>query len=174
MAAKIESKTTAIEKATDWGMLEEAGENVLQRFREDLKDIGSDLDMFKSRMAELLGTPMPRMMLPTWKPTVTPLDVEDTSISYKVHMSLPGVPKEFVEIKFLDQVLEIDAESKSMKESEEKNYVLRERNETEYHRRLSFPMPVLPEKADAKLEHGVLTVTVPKLKPAKEVRLKLP
>ena len=83
-------------------------------------------------------------------------------------MNLPGITKSQVSVRFLDQSLAIDAEASTDKESEEKNYVQRERQEARYHRLLSFSALVAPEKAEAKLEHGVLSVTVPKQKPAKK------
>jgi HSP20 family protein len=172
MAAKIEPKIATIEKPVEWSVFEEAGDDVLARFREDLRDIGMNLDLFQSRVGDLLGIPFPRIALPVGKQNATPLDLEETASEYKVHVNLPGVRKELVGLKFLDQTLEIEAESKEEKEMG-KNFVLRERKENKFYRRLGFPMPVAPEKADAKLDHGVLTVTVPKLKPAKEVRLRL-
>ena len=172
MAAKVEPKTI-VEKPSDWSMIEAAGDNILERFREDMREIGVDLELFQSRMENLIGIPLPRVYLPTPKGMATPLDIEETPTDYLVHMNLPGVPKELIGIKFHDQSLEIEAEAKAVKETEKKHYVLHERRETEYYRRLNFPMPVAPEKTEAKLEHGVLTVTVPKLKPAKELRVPL-
>jgi HSP20 family protein len=172
MAAKVEPKHI-VERPSDWNMIEAAGENMLERFRDDLRDIGLDLELFQGRMENLMGMPFPRVFLPTMKGMATPLDIEETPTDYLVRMNLPGVPKELVGIRFRDQTLEIEAEAKAVKETEKKHYVLHERRETEYHRRLNFPMPVAPEKTEAKLEHGVLTVSVPKLKPAKELRVPL-
>ncbi len=176
MAAKIEPKTRTLARPTDWNMIEAAGENMLDRFRQDLRDIGLEIDLFPSRMGNLWGVPFPRMTLPTWttwKEVTTPLDLEDMGTGYQVRMNLPGVPKELVGIKFLDQTLEIEAETKAVKETEKKNYVLHERKEAEFYRRVNFPTPIAPEKAEAKLDHGVLSVTVPKLKPAKELKVPL-
>lgn len=167
-------KTKAIERPMDWNLVEAAGENMLERFREDLRDIGLDIELFETRMGNMLRMPFPRMIPPMWKEDiVAPLDIEDKGSNYEVRMSLPGIPKEMVSIKFFDQALEIEAETKAVKETEKKNYVLRERKEAAYHRRLNFPTTIAPEKTQAKLDHGVLVVTVPKLKPAKELRVPL-
>jgi HSP20 family protein len=166
-------KTKTVERPMDWSLIEAAGENVLDRFQQDLRDIGLDIELFENRMGNLLRTTMPRtMMLPAFPGQIyAPLDIEDTGTDYLVRMNLPGVTKDLVAIKFLDQNLEIEAETKAVKETEKKNYVLQERAHAAYHRRVNFPTPVAPEKSEAKLEHGVLTVTVPKLKPAKELRV---
>jgi len=166
------SKVSPRERPMDWSIIETAGENVLDRFREDLRDIGLDIELFESRMGNWMQRPLPRPILPVGKPgIVAPLDIEDKGSHFEVRMNLPGIPKELVGIKFSDQLLEIEAEVKAIKETEHKNYVVRERLDTEYHRRVSFPSPVAPEKAEAKLDHGVLVVNVPKLKPAKELHV---
>lgn len=176
MEARTTPTTRHIERPLELGLVETAGENILERFRQDLRDIGLDIELFENRMGNLLRTPLPRLTAPVWREAwretgVAPLDLEDTGTSYQVCMNLPGVPKELVGIKFFDQTLEIEAETKSTKETERKSYVLRERKEAAYHRRIDFPTPVAPEKAEAKLDHGVLVVNVPKVKPAKELRV---
>jgi HSP20 family protein len=171
METKIETKAKAIEEPADWSTIEAAGEDLLERFREDLREIGLDLELFENRMGSLAAFPLPRLAFPALKGTASPLDLEETATNYQVRVNMPGVPKELVGIKFHDQTLDVEAEMKEAKETEKRSYVLRERRATEYHRRVSFPTPVTPEKAEAKLEHGVLTVTVPKVKPAKELRV---
>lgn len=172
MEARTTPTTRHLERPLETSLVETAGENILERFRQNLHDIGLDIELFENRVGNMLRSPIPGR--PLWREeTVAPLDVEDTGTNYHVRMNLPGVPKELVGIKFYDQTLEIEAESKATKETERKNYVLRERKETSYHRRLDFPTPVAPEKAEAKLDHGVLVVSVPKVKPAKELRVNL-
>lgn len=172
MEATPTPKVSLRERPMDWSIIEAAGDNVLDRFRDDLRDIGLDIELFESRMGNYLRTPTPRLIPPILKAGImAPLDIEDKGTSFEVRMNLPGIPKELVGIKFSDQTLEIEAETKAVKETERKNYVIRERLENEYHRRVNFPTPVAPEKTEAKLDHGVLVVNVPKLKPAKELRV---
>jgi HSP20 family protein len=174
METAIEPRVRTIERPLDWSLIEAAGENVLERFRQDLRDIGLDIELFETRMGNMLRTPVPRVPLLARKEEFVPaLDIEDTGTNYLVRMNLPGVPKDLVAVKFLDQNLEVEAETKAVKETEKKNYVLKERTEAGYHRRISFPTPIAPEKAEAKLDHGVLAVTIPKLKPAKELKVPL-
>jgi HSP20 family protein len=171
MAVESSSRLKTIARPMDLAMIEAAGENMLKRFHEDLRDIGLDIELFEDRMGQMLRGTTPWWVPTRWEETTTPLDLEETPTHYLVHMNLPGVPKEKVNVRFFDQNLEIEGESKAVKETERKNYVRRERTEREYHRLLSFPTPVVPEKAEAKLEHGVLVVNVPKQKPAKELRI---
>jgi HSP20 family protein len=172
MAVGRSSKPKTTERPMDLALIEAAGENMLERFRQDIRDIGLDIELFENRMGQMLSGPTPRWLPTRWgEDAPTPLDLEETPTHFLVHMNLPGVAKEHVTVRFLDQSLEIEAEAKAVKETERKTYVHRERMEAGYRRRLSFPMPVVPEKAEAKLEHGVLVVTVPKQKPAKELRI---
>jgi HSP20 family protein len=171
MAVGRSSKLKTTERPMDLALIEAAGENMLERFRQDLRDIGLDLELFENRMGTMLRSPTPRWLPTRWEESVAPLDLEETPTHYVLRMNLPGVVKEQVSVRFLDQSLDVEAEAKAVQETERKNYVHRERRETGYHRLLSFPTPVVPEKAEAKLEHGVLVVTVPKQKPAKELRI---
>jgi HSP20 family molecular chaperone IbpA len=173
MAVSI-PKVKTVERPMDWSLIEAAGENMLDRFQQDLRDRGLDIELFENRMRNLLRTGMPWMMMPAWQGQIfAPIDIEETGTEYLVRMSLPGIPKDLIAIRFFDQNLEIEAETKAVKETEKKNFVLHERAHAGYHRRINFPTMVAPEKAEAKLEHGVLTVAVPKLNPAKELRVPL-
>jgi HSP20 family protein len=155
--------------------LEEAGENVLERFRQDLRDAGFDMDLFENRLRNLMYTSLPRMtMLPRWYEKITPpVDIEETPTTYLVKTNLPGVPKDKIEIRFWGQNLDVKADVEPVKETTTKNYLYRERMEASFHRRVRFPAPILPEKTEASFENGILTVSVPKLEPAKEHRVRV-
>ena len=168
-APTSERKLKTREEPLDLSLTEIAGENVLERFRHDLENIGMDLEMFENRMGSLMRVPGLRAPTPRWGLSSTgPIDLEDAGTEYRVHVDLPGVQKEEAMIRFLDQTLEIRAEAQKVREGERKDFVYRERTDTSLLRRIEFPTPVLAEKSDAKLQNGVLTVTVPKQKPSKE------
>jgi HSP20 family protein len=172
MALEGSTRPKTTERPMELSLVEKAGENMLERFHQDLQDMGLDIELFENRMGKMLRDLSPRWLPAFWgAETLSALDLEETPTSYVVHMNLPGIVKDQVTVRFLDQSLEIDAEAKKAKEIERKNYVQRERQEAKYHRLLSFPTPVVPDKAEAKLEHGVLNVNVPKQKPAKELKI---
>lgn len=160
----------AIEEHLDLGLME-TGESMLEKFRQDLRDVGLDLELFESRLGRGLRPTGPRFPAVTGGLLWAPLDLKDTGSNYEVRLNLPGVRKNDVELKFLDQTLEVSAETAEEKETEHKNYVYRERAEAGFHRRVTFPAPIVSERSSAKLQDGVLTVTVPKQKPAKEHRV---
>jgi HSP20 family protein len=93
-----------------------------------------------------------------------PLDVEKTEESYRVSAELPGVDKKDISISYDDNVLTIGVESKESKESEERNFIHKER------RSLSMSRSVYLADADreqisAKMEDGVLIIEAPLAKP---------
>ena len=61
-----------------------------------------------------------------------------------------------------DDVLTIRGEKKFERTSEQENYHFVERSYGTFQRSLRVPYPVEPEQVQARFEHGVLTVTLPK------------
>jgi HSP20 family protein len=172
MPLESSTKPKTTERPMEVSLIEQAGENMLERFRQDIQEMGSGIELFENRMARMLRDMSPRWLPAAWGIERMPeLDLEETPTGFVVHMNLPGISKSQVSVRFLDQSLAIDAEAKTDKETEQKNYVQRERQEAKYHRLLSFSTLVAPEKAEAKLEHGILSVNVPKQKPAKELKV---
>lgn len=99
------------------------------------------------------------------------VDVTETEDAYTVTASLPGVKPGEVEITAQGNMVTITGETKAEEEKKEKDYVLKERREGRYSRTVTLPMPVDTEKAEAKFEDGVLTLTMPKMEVAKPKRI---
>lgn len=174
MAAASSRRVKTVEEPVELSLPEIAVEPVLERFRKDLRNIGVDLEMFENRLAR----PMDLGSLWTLPTSISggimgPVDLEDTGTDYAVRVDLPGAKKDDIVVRFLDQTLDVRAEKEKVVEAHKKNYVYRGRTEESYSRRVSFPTPVRTEKAEAKLVDGVLTVTVPKVKPEKELRVQI-
>ncbi|MDE1819506.1 MAG: Hsp20/alpha crystallin family protein [Euryarchaeota archaeon] len=95
-------------------------------------------------------------------------DVEETKKSYVVHVGLPGIPKEKIDVRLTGTTLTIRADHASEEETKTKNFVRRERSYSGFHRALELPESILPEKVGALYRDGLLTVTVPKANPVPE------
>ena len=81
--------------------------------------------------------------------------------------SLPTCPvliKRMFEINLKEDMLEISAKSGKEKETEEEGYLRRERAYTRFYRAVRLPASVKEEGSTAKMENGVLTITLPKMK----------
>ena len=98
-------------------------------------------------------------------PRAPALDVRDTGAELVVTAEVPGVPKENLEIEATPDALEIKAEAQGQREGTKDGYVYRERNYSGFHRMLTLPADVAPDKATAKMENGVLEIHLPKQEP---------
>ena len=81
---------------------------------------------------------------------------------YEVVVDLPGVVKENVEISLENGYLSIKAEQKSESKDENENYIHRERYYQSACRSFYVGDGVEEKDISAKLENGVLTVSIPK------------
>ena len=100
------------------------------------------------------------------------LDVKESDEAYVVKATLPGIDPQEVEITYNNKTLTIQGELKSEEEQENERYHMRERYSGKFYRQLRLPIPVNDDAIDAKYEHGILTLTLPKseeLKPKKIV-----
>jgi len=106
--------------------------------------------------------------LPT--PVRTP-DIDILDLGTEIHLTadLPGVKKDDIEIDLMPESIEISAESKTEMEREQQPYARRERGYMAYKRKLDLPAEVVPSKAKARFNNGVLEVTIPRKEPAQKV-----
>ena len=106
-------------------------------------------------------------------PGLLPLDVSETENEFVVTASLPGVKPEDVQVTVHGDTLTIHGESKVEEEKKGQRWHLRERRYGQFQRSLSLATPVDSDKAQAKFEHGVLTLTLPKSEQAKPRQIKI-
>ena len=96
--------------------------------------------------------------------TATPtLDLSESDRGWTVKLDMPGVSKEDVQIEVVGRRVNVQAATQQTEEQKEgERIVWRERSSARYAR--SFVLPVEVEQADAqaKMEHGVLTLVLPK------------
>lgn len=88
------------------------------------------------------------------------LDILENDTAYFVESDLPGVLRENVAIDFDKHVLKISV--KAVENTEEKTFLHRERKHKYMERVLKFK-DIDADNIGAKLENGILTVTLPKL-----------
>ena len=98
-------------------------------------------------------------------------DLIETEKAYEVHIDVPGVEPNDVEISVLDKYLEVKAERKPNYDASAVKVHFHERRNDKIHRKLRIPLNADMDKAETKLKHGVLTITIPKkTEEKKEVR----
>jgi HSP20 family protein len=98
------------------------------------------------------------------------IDLIDTNKEYKIIAEFPGIKKENIEINVAPTSIEICGKAETKVEEKEEQFVRRERSYTNLCRYLTFPQEVVPEKAEASLNNGVLEIKIPKKTPPPEVK----
>jgi HSP20 family protein len=91
------------------------------------------------------------------------LDISETDQVFEVQVDMPGVKKEDVKVSVDHQRVTIEGESKRESERREgENMLYTERSASRYVRSFMLPAEVDESSAQARMENGVLTMTLPK------------
>jgi HSP20 family protein len=90
------------------------------------------------------------------------LDVSETENSYILQLDLPGVAKEAVKVRIEGRKISIDAEQTRAEAREGEQSLYRERAVTRFSRQINLPKEVTQSNSSAKLDNGVLTLTLSK------------
>ena len=93
-----------------------------------------------------------------------PMDVTETEKGYVVHADLPGIGKDAVQINIDGARVTISAETKkdAEKTGEGGKVIYRERSASQYFRAFELPAELDAAGAEATLDNGVLTLTLPR------------
>lgn len=90
------------------------------------------------------------------------LDIRDGDGEFVVVADLPGYEKDDIEVTLADSTLRIEAEHESHTESEEGEYIRKERRHESVSRSARLPEPIDEDGVSASFSNGVLTVTLAK------------
>ncbi len=107
--------------------------------------------------------------MPKMKATAPAVNVKEDVKTYTMEMAVPGIKKEFCRVSInCDGNLEIAIENKLEHKEEEKgehkeHYLRREFNYSNYQQTYELPDDIVKEEITAKVENGVLTITMPKV-----------
>lgn len=101
----------------------------------------------------------PEWNVGAWTPAI---DIHEDENQYTLKADLPGIKKEDLSLTVVDNVVTLKGERKQETEKSEKGYHRIERSYGSFQRAFQIPGGVDANKVEAKFEHGVLTVTLPK------------
>ncbi|WP_428423230.1 Hsp20/alpha crystallin family protein [Methylibium sp.] len=101
------------------------------------------------------------------------LDLRETDQSYSVQLDLPGVAKEDVKVTIDGKRVSIEAAARSTVQTiEGERLLVRERSATAYARSFTLPVEVDESASQARLENGVLSLTLTKkVRPATQLTI---
>ena len=100
-----------------------------------------------------------------------PIDAYVTPEEIVVLANMPGVKPEDVEIMLEGDTLTIRAERPAPLENV--NYAIQERSYGAFQRTVNINVPVDADKAEAKFENGLLTLTIPKAEAARPKQIQV-
>lgn len=135
-------------------------------------DISAVQDEMERMLRQAFGTRGDRA--PTqaggWAPA---LDVEEDDDAFIIHVELPGVSPDDVELTLEDDVLTIDGERRFYDQRSTDGFKRIERRFGRFHRAVRLPDRVDADEVRARAEDGLLTITVPKADEAKPRRIEV-
>lgn len=142
----------------------EKGEKMTQRPYALWSDVDQLFDRFRSSFDDLFWGPQTEFLTPVDYRT-PPMDVVDLGDKYEMHVEMPGIKKEDINIEVTPTTIEICAEHMESSEKKGKNWLRQERSRTDFYRSLEFPEDLKTENVEAELKDGVLTLSLPKAEP---------
>ncbi len=90
------------------------------------------------------------------------LDMVDEKDAVLLHMDLPGMQEQDIDIMVEQGMLTVRGERKSDQESKQDQYYCCERWSGSFERTITLPSGVDPDKIDASFTNGVLQIRIPK------------
>ena len=110
--------------------------------------------------------------MPRANSTAPAVNVKETATAYLMELAAPGIKKEYCRVAINDEGnLTIAIENKQEHKQEDKHhhYLRREFSYSNYEQSYTLPDDVVKDQISAKVEDGILTVTMPKTEPKQKV-----
>lgn len=129
-----------------------------------------EMDRMFNRMRAIMNStylPFDRETVQNPDANLLAVDVTSDDKNVLVRTAVPGFRQEDIKIDVQGSVLTISAETRTEQEDKQENWHVRELRYGKFARTLMLPEEVAADKADATLENGILTISLPKQKPNK-------
>ena len=110
--------------------------------------------------------------MPRAKSTAPAVNVKESEKAYTMELAAPGIKKEYCRVGINEEGnLTIAIENKVEHKQEDKHhhYLRREFSYSNYEQAYTLPDDVVRDQISAKVEDGILTVTMPKAEPKQKV-----
>ncbi len=140
---------------------EERSTDPFDRLRRRMESMVDELDTFARRGFPLTPWLRERRTQPL-EPWRLDMDLRDLGDHYELQLDLPGVDTEKVELTLHNDTLIIRGERHSETREEREGFLHSERYFGSFSRQVPLPPDVETERINANMEHGVLTLTMPK------------
>jgi HSP20 family protein len=141
--------------------------STLRRY-DPFRNVATLQDEIDRAFRSALGSDSGTATAGAWSPA---LDVEESQDAFTLHVELPGVASDDVDVSLEENVLTIQGERRFYDESEADGFRRIERHFGRFHRSIRLPDRVDPDAVKATAKDGLLTIVVPKAEEAKPRRI---
>lgn len=135
-----------------------AWDSLSDGWRELLSRSGDSLTHFTKHNVTESSTQIHRF--PSW--SVLAGEVEETNNAINVRLEVPGLERDDLDLMVEGNTLRISGEKRYTRDEERRNYHIMERAYGSFQRVIPLPHPIDGDNAEATLNHGVLSVRLPK------------
>ena len=104
--------------------------------------------------------------------TAPAVNVKENDKSYIMELAAPGIKKEYCRVGVNDEgnlTIAIENKQEHKHEDSHRHYLRREFSYSNYEQNYTLPDDVVRDKISAKVEDGILTITMPKSEPKEKV-----
>ena len=121
---------------------------------------------------------MPRARSAQWdaclskNSTAPAVNVKESEKAYTMELAAPGIKKEYCRVAINDEgnlTIAIENKQEHKHEDSHHHYLRREFSYSNYEQNYVLPDDVVKDQISAKVEDGILTITMPKTEPKKKV-----
>jgi len=139
------------------------GGRLPSRFQDPFQSFRTEMDrLFDSFLGGMPSLTSLRQGFPSTQVITPTLDVKENEKEIVVKADLPGMDEKDINLTVHNGVLSLRGEKKSEHTDERDNYHVMERSYGSFQRSIRLPDTVDEDKAEARFDKGVLTITLPK------------
>jgi len=102
-----------------------------------------------------------------------PLEIYETPDAVIVKALVPGIAAEHLDVQYTQGTLTLHATTEAPQAHDDWTWYVREIGYGEYTRGIQLPVPIDVEGVRTNLEHGILTLTLPKVEAARPKQIKI-
>ncbi len=104
--------------------------------------------------------------------TAPAVNVKESNKAYIMELAAPGIKKEYCRVSINEEgnlTIAIENKAEHKEEDKKNHYLRREFSYSNYEQSYTLPDDVVKENISAKVEDGILTVTMPKTEPKAKI-----
>ncbi len=137
--------------------------NVPSRYQDPFQSFRTEMDrLFDSFLGGVPSLSSLRQGFPSGQMMTPTMDVKENEKEIVVQADLPGLDEKDINLTIHNGLLSLRGEKKSEHTGERENYHVMERSYGSFQRSIRLPETIDEDKAEARFDKGVLTITLPK------------